>query len=179
MKAFLVIVLCLGCLLAGYLAGHAKGHSLGARLELTSSMMFLSVARSRIEQGEYAPAVQAIDKGLDAASDTILNLEKPGAKLRTVGIPLKSGEWEKKITEMRTQLASAMVYQRSPVPEKMYQVLKLPVVSGNPTSSGGGNMPMIPAQEAGGPPAPAQAPSTAPAPAPKEMLPPGIERRQR
>jgi hypothetical protein len=182
-KAFLVIVLCVlcpGCSLLGYLVGHAKGHSYGARMELTSSMIFLTIARSGIEQGEHASAVQAIDKGLDAAGDTILKLEKSGPKLGLMAVALRPGSTEKEMAEMRAKIGASLKWQRSPVPEKVYQALGVPVVPGNQTSSASGNMPMIPAEAGGSPATPGQAPATTPAPAPKQpQLPPGIERRQR
>lgn len=181
MKAFLVIVLCVlcpGCSLLGYLVGHTKGHSYGARMELTSSMIFLTIARSKIEQGEHASAVEAIDKGLDAAGDTILKLEKSGPKPGLIAVALRPGSSEKEITEMRAKIAASLKWQRSPVPEKVYQVLGVPVVPGNQSSSTSGNMPMIPAEAGGASAAPAQSPATTPAPK-EPQLPPGIERRQR
>ncbi|MCW1922414.1 hypothetical protein OKA05_07600 [Luteolibacter arcticus] len=183
MKAFLVIVLCVlcpGCSLLGYLVGHAKGHSLGARAELTSTMVFLTIARARIEKGENASAVEAIDKGLDAASDTILKFEESGPKPALMMVALRSGPVKKQMADLRSQIATTLEWQRSPVPEKVYLALNVPVVPGNRTTSASGEMPMIPAED-GGATNPAPAPrTTAPAPAPKQpQLPPGIERRQR
>jgi hypothetical protein len=183
MKTFflviLLVVLCPLCAAVGYLFGHVKGHSLGARMELTSSMIFLTIARSKIQQGENAAAVEAIDKGLDAVGNTIMEFEKSGPKTGLMSVAMRPGLTEKEMTAMRSKIATSLDWQRSPVPEKVYLALKVPVVPGNPLTATSGGKPMIP--EEGGTPNPASPGSTVmPTPAPKQpQLPPGIERRQR
>ena len=181
MKVVLAIVLCVGCSLLAYIVGHWKGYSLGARLETSGAMSFLMVARDRLENGETAPALEAIDKGLDAQSGVLLKLEAPGPKPGMLGNAFGAGSPEKLIADMRGQFVSIANHQRTPLPEKMYQLLKLPVVPGTQASSASGTMPMIPAPEGGTPsPAPSPGATTAPTPAPNSpQLPPGVERRQR
>lgn len=174
----LLVVLCPLCAVVGYLVGHVNGHSLGARTELTSTMIFLTIARSKIEQGESASAVEAIDKGLDAVGNTIMEFEKSGPKTGLTSVAIRPGPTEKQMMELRTKIATSLSWQRSPLPEKVYLVLKVPVVPGNPLTATSGGMPMIPGQEGGTPSSPGS--TISPSPAPKQpQLPPGIERRQR
>jgi len=172
MKAFLVVVLCFFCSLVSYLVGHAKGHSYGARLELTSSLTFLTVARAKIEDGNTAGAVEAIDKGLDASSDTIMNLERSSSAGARIGAAIRPGKGEQDMANIRKMLAENIHRMRTPVPAKMYELLNLPVVQGNSLPPSNGNPLAVPPAEGGQNPAPA--------PAPKQpALPPGLERRQR
>ncbi|RYD60639.1 MAG: hypothetical protein EOP83_18925 [Verrucomicrobiaceae bacterium] len=176
----LLVVLCPLCAVVGYLFGHVKGHSLGARMELTSTMIFLTIARSKIEQGENASAVEAIDKGLDAVGNTIMEFEKSGPKTGLMSVAARPGLTEKQMMELRTKIATSLDWQRSPVPEKVYLALKIPVVPGNPLTAISGGKPMIP--EEGGAPSPAWSPgsTSSPSPSPNQpQLPPGVERRQR
>ena len=178
MKVALTIVLCLGCSLLAYVVGHWKGYSTATRLENMGGMSFMLVARDQIEHGETALAVQTIDKGLDSGSNVLLKLEAPGVKPGMLGNAFGAGSPEKKIATLKEHFVTGANRQRTPLPEKVYTLLKLPVVPGNPISSGDAGMPMIPAQEGGAPSSPGS--TISPTPAPKQpQLPPGIERRQR
>ena len=159
MKTFFGLVLCLATGLGGFFVGKASGYAKGARAEAVSALVFLLAGRQKVDQGDPAEGMKTLDKGLDAFSGTLLQIE--GGNF--AGLMAHAAKANPEIDDLKEKLRMGVDEQRTPVPAKLYQFVGLPVVEGGAAPPGPQSEPK---------------PDGSPA-APKADLPPGVFRRER
>lgn len=159
MKTLFALIFAAATGLLGFVAGKVSGYAKGARSEGVSALVFLLASRQMLDQGNPAEAMNYLEKGLDAFSGTLLEIE--GGKM--TGMAAQSLKANPEIDDLKEKLRVGVGEQRTPVPAKLYQFVGLPVVEG------GGATPGLEAA-----PAPGGSPT-----ATKNDLPPGVFRRER
>lgn len=159
MKTLLALLFAAATGLVGFFSGKTSGYAKGVRAEGVSALVFLLKSRQMLDQGDPAEAMKVLDTGLGAFSGTLLEIE--GGNL--VGMTVKAAKPDPEIDELKEKLRFGVDEQRTPVPEKLYRFVGLPVVEGGTVV-----------------PAPQTTPSLDGSPAtPRNDLPPGVFRRDR